>query len=86
MLSEKHIPVFKKTEDGGTEIIVGSIPHPMLPEHYIVMIEVIRGNETFRRFLNPGEAPEAVVPFKIQKGDILREYCNVHGLWQAVIE
>ena len=34
LLSEKHVPVIKRTEDG-IVIKVGSVLHPMLHEHYI---------------------------------------------------
>ena len=38
---EKHVPVLEKTEKGGTRVKVGSVPHPMTPEHYIEWIEIV---------------------------------------------
>ena len=78
---EKHVPVIKKIE-GGINVKVGSVPHPMQDDHYIEWIEVIVDDKSYRRFLNPGDAPEA---FFTVEGDnvIAREYCNLHGLWKA---
>jgi superoxide reductase len=78
---EKHVPVVEKTADG-FKVKIGSVPHPMVAEHYIEWIEVIADGTAYRKFLNPGDAPEA--DFKIDATEITaREYCNVHGLWKA---
>jgi len=79
--TEKHVPVIEKTDDG-VLVKVGSVPHPMLPEHYIEWIELIVDGASYRQFLKPGDKPEA---FFAVKGDDLkaREYCNVHGLWKS---
>jgi superoxide reductase len=78
---EKHVPVIEKTADG-YKVKIGSVPHPMVAEHYIEWIEVIADGTAYRKFLNPGDAPEA--DFKIDATEITaREYCNVHGLWKA---
>lgn len=78
---EKHVPVIEKTADG-VRVKVGSIPHPMEDKHYIQWIEVIDGEVIYRRFLKPGQAPEA--SFGLKAGKVAaREYCNLHGLWKA---
>ncbi|MHB0886046.1 MAG: desulfoferrodoxin [Bacillota bacterium] len=78
---EKHVPAVEKTADG-VKVKVGSVTHPMEEKHYIEWIEVIAGDKAYRRFLKPGEAPEAV--FKIDADDLTaRELCNLHGLWKA---
>lgn len=78
---EKHVPVVEKTDDG-ILVKVGSAPHPMEEKHYIEWIEVIADNKVYRQDLKPGEAPEA--EFKIKSDNIIvREYCNLHGLWKA---
>ena len=79
---EKHVPVVKES-GGEIEVKVGSVPHPMEKEHYIEWIEAIKdGKVLFRQYLNPGEAPEA--KFKTDaKGIVVRELCNLHGLWKA---
>ncbi len=78
---EKHVPVIEKTASG-IKVKVGSIPHPMEEKHFIEWIEIIVNSQTYRKFLKPGDAPE--VEFLIKAENIkAREYCNLHGLWQA---
>ena len=78
---EKHVPVVSKLEDG-IYVKVGSIEHPMLPEHFIEWIELHTPSKVYRKYLKPGDKPEAI--FKIDEEVILvREYCNLHGLWKA---
>lgn len=78
---EKHVPVIEKT-DKGVKVKVGSVPHPMEESHYIEWIEIIADGKVYKKFLKPGDAPEA--EFCIQAQDIIaREYCNIHGLWKA---
>ncbi len=77
---EKHVPVF----DGG-KVKVGSVAHPMQDDHFIEWVEVINGNKVCRKFLKPGEAPEA--EFACAKpGATMREFCNKHGLWKAEVK
>lgn len=77
---EKHVPVIEKIE-GGVLVKVGEVDHPMLPEHYIEWIEVHTENKIYRKYLKPGEKPEAI--FKLDEEVIAaREYCNLHGLWK----
>jgi len=78
---EKHVPVVEVTADG-FKVKVGSIEHPMEENHYIEWIELIADDKVYRRFLKPGEKPEA--EFKVKAEQIqAREYCNVHGLWSV---
>ena len=80
---EKHVPVF--TVEGGKVIVqIGSVPHPMLPEHYIewVSLQTKFGNQ--RKALHPGDEP--AVCFSICEGDEVEAvyaYCNLHSLWKA---
>ncbi len=54
----------------------------MLPEHYIEWIQLIAGDKAYRKFLNPGDAPEA--EFKIDAEQVTaREFCNLHLLWKS---
>jgi superoxide reductase len=81
MGQEKHVPVVEKT-DNGIKVKVGEVPHPMEESHYIEWVQVIDGEKVHRKFLKAGEAPEA--EFEVKSENILvREYCNVHGLWKA---
>ena len=54
---EKHVPVWT-VENGIVHVKVGSVEHPMLPEHYIewVSLQTKQGNQ--RKELHPGEKPE----------------------------
>jgi superoxide reductase len=78
---EKHIPVIEKTASG-IKVTVGSVLHPMEPSHYIEWIEVIAAGKAYRKFLNPGDAPEATFELKAEQVTA-REYCNLHGLWKS---
>ncbi|MBU3213675.1 desulfoferrodoxin [Clostridium estertheticum] len=78
---EKHVPVSEKIE-GGIKVKVGAVQHPSLEEHHIEIIEVHTENKVYRKFLKPGEKPEA--EFKLEEEVLfVREYCNLHGLWKA---
>lgn len=81
--AEKHVPVIEKKEDGYL-VKVGSIEHPSTPEHYIEWIELIctQCNKVLRKHLKPGDKPEAFFTCKAEEVTA-REYCNLHGLWQA---
>ncbi len=78
---EKHVPVVEKTQNGFI-VKVGSVAHPMEEKHYIEWIELIADGVAYRKFLSPGQAPEA--SFCIDADQVTaREYCNIHGLWKA---
>jgi superoxide reductase len=77
---EKHVPVIEKTKSGFL-VKIGSIPHPMEETHYIEWIEAIGKNgERCRKFLKPGDKPEAEFCFEVIEA---RELCNLHGLWKS---
>lgn len=77
---EKHVPVIEKVH-GGIKVKVGSVDHPMEEKHYIEWIQIIAGEKAYRKFLKPGDKPEAL--FSIDTDNITaREYCNLHGLWR----
>jgi superoxide reductase len=78
---EKHVPVIEKT-NRGFKVKVGSVPHPMEKKHYIEWIELVADNFRYRKFLQPGDKPEAEFCLQAKKISA-REYCNVHGLWQS---
>jgi superoxide reductase len=80
---EKHIPVYS-VENGVLTVKVGSVEHPMLPEHYIqwISVETNLGNQ--RKCLNPGDKPQA--QFALLPGETVTAvyaYCNLHSLWKA---
>lgn len=84
---EKHVPVIEKGPDG-VVVKVGSVSHPMEPDHFIEWIELVvpgpdgKGETLQRRWLKPGDKPEAAFAVKAA-GAYAREYCNKHGLWKA---
>jgi superoxide reductase len=78
---EKHLPIIEKSE-GKITVKIGSIPHPMEEAHYIEWIELTADNKVYKKFLKPGDTPEAI--FEITADNIsARAYCNIHGLWQT---
>jgi len=79
---EKHVPVVTAIP-GGYKVTVGSVPHPMVDDHWIQWVELRLANKVYRAQLNPGEAPEATFLIAEKGAPTAREYCNKHGLWQA---
>lgn len=78
---EKHVPVIEKNDEG-VVVKIGSVPHPMEDAHFIEWIEIATENGTARKFLKPGDKPEAKFPVKAEKISA-RAYCNLHGLWRT---
>jgi superoxide reductase len=79
--TEKHVPVIEKTETG-VKVKIGSVSHPMEETHFIEWIEIIADGQSYKKFLQPGDAPEA--EFCVEASEIIaREYCNLHGLWRS---
>ncbi|MFA6378491.1 MAG: desulfoferrodoxin family protein, partial [Candidatus Omnitrophota bacterium] len=77
----KHVPVIEKIA-GGIKVKIGSVPHPMEPDHYIELIEVRTSDEVHRKYLKPGMAPEAIFQVNAENVKAL-EFCNKHGLWTS---
>ncbi|MBE5952545.1 MAG: desulfoferrodoxin [Lachnospiraceae bacterium] len=81
--AEKHVPVYEVNGNVVT-VKVGSVEHPMTPEHYIQWIDIQTTGGIQRVTLTPSDKPEAT--FTINEGDevvAVYEYCNLHGLWKA---
>lgn len=79
---EKHVP-FVIREDNKYIVRIGeNALHPMEEKHYIEWIELIVDGAVYRKYLKPGDAPEAV--FEVPEGNevLAREFCNIHGLWK----
>ncbi len=80
---EKHVPAFA-VQDNKVSVQVGSVEHPMIPEHYIEWIVAVTNQGYTVKHLNPSDAPKA--EFALAEGETLQEvyaYCNIHGLWKA---
>ena len=78
---EKHVPVVEAV-DGGILVRVGETAHPMSEEHYIEWIEVLNGAYVNRCHLKPGDLPQAVFYVPLSPKLVIRESCNIHGLWK----
>ena len=80
---EKHVPVFK-VEGNKVTVNVGSVDHPMIPEHYIEWIALETAKGAQRKVLKPEDKPCA--EFMLTDDDsvvAVYAYCNLHGLWKA---
>ena len=79
--TEKHVPAVTR-EEGHIHVNVGSVDHPMLPEHWIQFICLVTDKGYEVHPLTPENPPATdfyvaagVTPLKVY------EYCNLHGLW-----
>jgi superoxide reductase len=78
---EKHIPVVTHIGENTIKVEVGSVPHPMLPEHHISFIYVETEDGGIR--VNLKDKPEAIICTCTSKPIAVYEYCNLHGLWKT---
>ena len=78
---EKHVPVIQ-AEGAQVTVTVGSVEHPMLPEHYISMIAAVDGDTVTMKFPKPGEKPELKTFCRSEKVEAY-EICNLHGFWKG---
>ena len=79
---EKHIPVVTAA-DGVVEVNVGSVDHPMVDVHWIEWIQLVTDKGSYRKVLNPSEAPHVKFLLKDEKPEAVYAYCNLHGLWKT---
>ena len=79
---EKHIPVVS-VEGSKVIVNVGSVDHPMVPEHFIewVYVQTEKGGQ--RKALKPGDAPHVTFALGDDKAVAVYAYCNLHGLWKV---
>ena len=83
--TEKHLPVLEETESG-VLVKVGSVPHPMDEDHYIVWIEIVTtDSKVYRHYLKPTHPPQTRFVLSSKNVKLVRSYCNVHGLWQLSV-
>jgi superoxide reductase len=82
---EKHLPVV--TVEGSTVTVnVGSVDHPMIPEHFIEWVYVQTENGGMRKALKPGDAPNVSFCLGDEKAVAVYAYCNfLHGLIPPVV-
>ncbi|MFH1363355.1 MAG: desulfoferrodoxin family protein [Candidatus Omnitrophota bacterium] len=93
-LSEKHTPVITIARKCGlipegcqdVHAKVGKVQHPMLAEHYIMLIDFYLDKEFLARVhLTPEKLnPAAALHLKAESGKLsVIEHCNLHGAWIA---
>lgn len=88
---EKHLPVVEHTckiasQDCSLVVHIGSMPHPMTPEHHIewVCLENQQGFQLVR--LSTQDPPRVEFCSCKDKPVAVYEYCNIHGLWVTPIK
>ena len=79
---EKHIPAVT-VSDGIVEVNVGSVDHPMVDVHWIEWVQLVTDKGSYRKALNPGEAPNVKFLLNNEKPVAVYAYCNLHGLWKT---
>lgn len=82
---EKHLPVYS-VKGNEVNVAIGSVAHPMLPEHHIawVYLETEKGGQ--RKALAVGSAPSTTFLLDNDKAKAAYAYCNLHGLWKTEIK
>lgn len=83
--TEKHVPSI--AWDGNhIEVNVGSVDHPMTPEHLIEWVALVadNGDVTIKR-LAPEDAPHVRFCGKNLEHGTVYAYCNLHGLWKTEV-
>lgn len=80
---EKHIPIYQ-IHGHDVTVIVGTVEHPMTPEHYIewVCLQTSQGSQ--HKKLEPNTSPQA--HFSLSEGETIEAvyaFCNLHSLWKA---
>lgn len=89
LYAEKHVPSVHFEGEGKEQTVyiqVGDVEHPMTEEHYIQFIEAFSKDGVYlkRKILSPKEKPELHFLCS-SKEMIVREYCNIHGLWEKTV-
>jgi len=74
---EKHIPVVT-VEDGVVTVEVGSVEHPMTPEHFIQWIYIETDKGFQMKYLTPEDKPKAVFSLMNEEVIAVYEFCNLH--------
>ena len=83
---EKHIPAVE-VEGDRIHVNIGSIDHPMIEEHHIMFICLVKEDAYEIHPLSAGDSP--CCDFYISDGEkplAVYEYCNIHGLWKCDLQ
>ncbi len=77
---EKHVPVV--TQNGkDVTVVVGSVMHPMVEEHYIPIIAATNEDTVVFKLPKPGQEP--VLNTSLEGKVTAYEWCNLHGFWKG---
>lgn len=81
---EKHLPAVS-VNGNVCHVSVGTVAHPMLPEHHIqwVYLQTEQGGQM--QYLVPDAAPEVSFVLGNDKPIAVYAYCNLHGLWKVAL-
>ena len=79
---EKHTPAVS-IHDSLVEVNVGSVNHPMEQVHWIEWVQLNTDKGSYRKHLNPGEAPRVIFQLNNETPLVVYAYCNLHGLWKT---
>lgn len=79
--NEKHVPVIEVANNKVT-VTVGSVLHPMSPEHHIAWIYLLTKQGGYLKYLPVDGKP--IAEFCLEGDELIAayEYCNIHGLWK----
>lgn len=83
--TEKHIPVID-ISDNHVVVTVGSVMHPMTPEHYIMWIMVETNTRKIKFDLTLNNEPK--IEMDLEPNEEIKNvyaYCNLHSLWMKEI-
>ena len=84
--NEKHLPVVERVGKDMIKISIGSIPHPMLPEHYIQWVFVAQDDFYRIKTFKPGDVPETLMHINPDQDIKVYAFCNIHGLWMTEVK
>lgn len=77
---EKHIPKVKR--DGNILCAeIGSVFHPMTPEHNIMWAAVVQADKV--KISKLGDSPITIFRVNPHADASVYAYCNLHGLWMV---
>ena len=79
--AEKHVPAVR-VGDGFVEVNVGSVDHPMVDVHWIEWVQLVTDKGSYRKWLEPGQAPKVRFLLEGEQPLAVYAYCNLHGLWK----
>lgn len=89
-MKEKHLPVVSRnckiaSQDCTLMVQIGSMEHPMTPEHSIQFVALETEHGFCIARLEPGDKPRVEFCSCKDKPVAVYEYCNLHGLWKTAV-